>query len=142
GPKYVPTAGSRAMQAEHLARLKKLDRYPFPEPFANQDDLAKQILASSVIPALKTAVLATAADVGRSTRRVPTPSEQAPYDFVDRPELTSPLLAYLLSDEPVPTGRAVISAVHGLGGIGKTTVARWLVWRPEVEQRFLDGRIW
>ena len=36
----------------------------------------------------------------------------------------------------------MISAVHGLGGIGKTTVARWLIWRPEVEQRFRDGRIW
>jgi hypothetical protein len=36
----------------------------------------------------------------------------------------------------------MISAVHGLGGIGKTTVARWLVWRPEIEQRFRDGRIW
>jgi hypothetical protein len=36
----------------------------------------------------------------------------------------------------------MISAVHGLGGIGKTTVARWLVWRPEIERRFPDGRIW
>jgi hypothetical protein len=48
----------------------------------------------------------------------------------------------LLSDQPAPKGRAIISAVHGLGGIGKTTVARWLVWRPEIEQRFRDGRIW
>ena len=36
----------------------------------------------------------------------------------------------------------IISAVHGLGGIGKTTVARWLVWRPEIERCFSDGRIW
>ena len=78
----------------------------------------------------------------RSAVPVPVPSEQAPLDYVDRPELTGPLLTYLLSEEPVPRGRAVISAVHGLGGIGKTTVARWLVWRPEIEHRFRDGRIW
>ena len=78
----------------------------------------------------------------RSAVRVPVPSEQAPADYVDRPELTSPLLAHLLGDEPVEEGRASISVVHGLGGIGKTTVARWLVWRPEIEQRFRDGRVW
>jgi hypothetical protein len=70
------------------------------------------------------------------------PSEQAPVGYVDRPELTGPLLAHLLDDEPLPKGRAMISAVHGLGGIGKTTIARWLVWRPEIERRFRDGRIW
>jgi len=51
------------------------------------------------------------------------------------------LLTHLLDDQTV-AGRAVISAVHGLGGIGKTTIARWLVWRPEIERRFPDGRIW
>jgi NB-ARC domain len=70
------------------------------------------------------------------------PSEQVPSDYVDRPELTDALLAYLLSHEPASKGRAIISAVHGLGGIGKTTVARWLVWQPEIEQRFPDGRVW
>ena len=30
GPKYAPTAVSRAAQAEHLARLKQADRYPGP----------------------------------------------------------------------------------------------------------------
>jgi hypothetical protein len=49
-----------------------------------------------------------------------------------------------LGDEPAAEerGRAIISTLRGLGGIGKTTIARWLVWRPEVEQRFPDGRIW
>ena len=36
----------------------------------------------------------------------------------------------------------MISAVYGLGGIGKTTVARWLIWQPEIQRRFRDGRIW
>jgi hypothetical protein len=130
------------MQAEHLARLKKMDRYPHPEPFADLDDLAKQILASSVIPALKKALLATAAVGDRTTRLAPVPSEPAPVGYVDRPEFKGPLLAHLLKDEPTPKGRVMISVVHGLGGIGKTTVAQWLVWRPEIEQRFPDGRVW
>jgi predicted ATPase len=77
-----------------------------------------------------------------AARFAPVPSEEAPSDYVDRPELTGPLLARLLSNQPTPKGRAMISAVHGLGGIGKTTVARWLAWQPEIEQRFCDGRIW
>ena len=81
-------------------------------------------------------------EAGAQVSRVPVPSEQAPKNYVDRPELAGPLLAYLLSDEPVQEGRAIISAVHGLGGIGKSTVARWLVWRPEIKERFRDGRIW
>jgi NB-ARC domain-containing protein/apoptotic protease-activating factor 1-like protein len=73
---------------------------------------------------------------------VPVPGTQAPVAYVDRPELTGPLLIHLLEVGPKPRGRAIISAVHGLGGIGKTTVARWLVWRPEIEERYRDGRIW
>jgi hypothetical protein len=80
--------------------------------------------------------------IARMSLRVPTPSEQSPLAYIDRPELTDILLAHLLGDAPAPEGRAMISAVRGLGGIGKTTVARWLVWRPEVERRFPDGRIW
>ena len=78
----------------------------------------------------------------RARPLVPAPSEQAPADYVDRPEVTRRLLAYLLTEVGAPNARAIISVVHGLGGIGKTTVARWIVWRPEIEQRFCDGRIW
>ena len=42
----------------------------------------------------------------RSTRLIPAPSEQAPVEYVDRPELTGPLLAHLLGDDPKPRGRA------------------------------------
>jgi hypothetical protein len=58
-PKFAPTAHSRVAQAEHLARLAALDRRP-GIPFVNQHDLAKQVLASSVIPALKRAAFAAA----------------------------------------------------------------------------------
>jgi NB-ARC domain len=79
--------------------------------------------------------------IGSISTRVLVPSVQAPTEYIDRLELTQPLLTHLLDGQAV-SGHAIISAVHGLGGIGKTTIARWLVWRPEIERRFADGRIW
>ena len=73
--------------------------------------------------------------------RVPVPNVQAPIDYVDRPEQTHPILARLLSAK-APPGRSNVSVIHGLGGSGKTTIARWLVWQLEVDRHFRDGRIW
>ena len=73
---------------------------------------------------------------------IPVPTEHAPADFVDRPELTTPLLLHLLDDKPTLKGRASVSIVNGMGGIGKTTVVQWMVWQSELERRFPDGRIW
>jgi Domain of unknown function (DUF4062) len=42
GPSYVPTEGSRAAQASHLAGLRKAGRYP-GHTFASPADLAKHI---------------------------------------------------------------------------------------------------
>jgi hypothetical protein len=39
-----------------------------------------------------------------SAVRVPVPSEPAPMNYVDRPEISGPLLAYLLGSEPIPKG--------------------------------------
>jgi hypothetical protein len=45
GPKYAPTAASRAAQAAHLARLKAMERYPGCT-FTSPDNLANRIWAS------------------------------------------------------------------------------------------------
>jgi hypothetical protein len=79
--------------------------------------------------------------IGSIPARVLIPSVQAPAEYVERPELTDPLLSHLLGDQ-ASAGRTMISAVHGLGGIGKTTIAQWVVWRPEIARRFSNGRIW
>jgi hypothetical protein len=79
--------------------------------------------------------------IGFIPGRILVPNVRAPAGYVHRPELTKPLLTHLL-DGQAASGYAIISAVHGLGGIGKTTIARWLVWQPEIERRFRDGRIW
>jgi hypothetical protein len=51
GPKYVATDASRAALAEHLARLKAMDRYPGCT-FASPDNLAKHILSSAILDLL------------------------------------------------------------------------------------------
>ena len=51
GPKYAPTADSRAAQADHLARLKKADRYP-GHTFASPADLAKHIAYTAILDLL------------------------------------------------------------------------------------------
>lgn len=80
--------------------------------------------------------------VARAMQVVPVPGEQAPAHFVDRPTLTAPLLANLLDEAAPPSGRPSVIVIHGMGGIGKTTLGRWLVWRPAVQLRFPDGRLW
>jgi hypothetical protein len=51
GPKYAPTAGSRAAQAGHLARLKKTGRYP-GHTFASPADLAKHVAYTAILDLL------------------------------------------------------------------------------------------
>src|SRR5580704_1758068 len=51
GPNYAPSADSRAEQAQHLKRLRAINRYPGP-PFKNEDNLVAQIFGTAVFDAL------------------------------------------------------------------------------------------
>jgi tetratricopeptide (TPR) repeat protein len=62
GPKYAPTAASCAAQADHLARLKKMDRYP-GHTFTSPADLAKHIALTAILDLL---VEAYGAEVARA----------------------------------------------------------------------------
>src|SRR4051812_23653321 len=61
--------------------------------------------------------------------------------FVDRPEVSRDLKARLLGDGAAHCS-LVISAIHGLGGIGKSTLAAALAHDPEVLVHFPDGVLW
>ena len=61
--------------------------------------------------------------------------------FVPRPEVSESLKARLFSNEATP-GALVVSAIHGLGGIGKSTLIAALAHDPEVLRRFTDGILW
>ncbi|TRV67659.1 MAG: trypsin-like serine protease, partial [Microcystis panniformis Mp_MB_F_20051200_S6D] len=65
-----------------------------------------------------------------------------PTYFVERPEVSIELKKLLLSDETEKTGTLVISAIYGLGGIGKSTLAAALAQDQEVQAYFPDGIFW
>ena len=64
-----------------------------------------------------------------------------PY-FVPRPEVTDAVRGRLLTDDPTGPGVLVVSAIQGLGGIGKSVLAAALAHDGEVRRRFPDGILW
>jgi hypothetical protein len=65
-----------------------------------------------------------------------------PRYFVPRPEVSNDLKTRLLAEETTAPGTLVVSAVHGLGGIGKTTLVAALAHNPDLQARFPDGILW
>ena len=62
--------------------------------------------------------------------------------FVDRPEVTKNLKKRLLTNNCERKGTLVISAIQGLGGIGKTSLTQALAHDREIQERFSDGILW
>jgi CHAT domain/NB-ARC domain/APAF-1 helical domain len=72
----------------------------------------------------------------------PFQSPPLPPYFVSRPDVINALKNLLLADEPAIQGVLVVRAIHGLGGVGKSTQAAALTRDPLVRQRFTDGVLW
>ncbi len=62
--------------------------------------------------------------------------------FVDRPEVSQDLKKRLIEGSTTHSGTLVISAIQGLGGIGKTILAQALAQDRQVQERFCDGILW
>ena len=77
----------------------------------------------------------------RPSLGVPFQVPPLPAHFVPRPVVNRDLKARLLADGPT-AGSLVVSAVHGLGGVGKSTLAAHLAHDSEVKERFPDGVLW
>ena len=65
-----------------------------------------------------------------------------PPHFVPRPEVSRDLKARLLREGSAQPGVLVLSAIQGMGGIGKSTLAAALAYDPEVQVRFPDAVLW
>ncbi|MEI2583108.1 NB-ARC domain-containing protein, partial [Scytonema sp. PRP1] len=65
-----------------------------------------------------------------------------PQYFVERPEHHKQIKTCLLSLEGNRTGILVVSAIYGLAGIGKSTLAAAVAHDPEVQAQFPDGVLW
>ena len=68
-----------------------------------------------------------------------------PSYYVDRPEVSQDLKARLLQPKAANGSAAaalMISAIHGLGAIGKSTLATALAHDPDVRRHFSDGILW
>jgi hypothetical protein len=59
---------------------------------------------------------------------------------VERPELGGRLVAALTGPDPTEVG--LITALHGTGGFGKTTLATWACHQPPVRERYPGGVLW
>ncbi|AUB40288.1 SAM-dependent methyltransferase [Nostoc flagelliforme CCNUN1] len=65
-----------------------------------------------------------------------------PTYFVERPEYSDDLKTRLLNGSSSDSRTLVITAIHGLGSVGKSTLAAALAHDEEVKSRFCDGILW
>ncbi|NEO72430.1 NB-ARC domain-containing protein, partial [Moorena sp. SIO3H5] len=73
---------------------------------------------------------------------VPFQAPPLPAYFIQRPEVSQDLKQSLLSEQTAKKGTLVVSAIYGLGGIGKSTLAAAIAHDPEVQTHFADGILW
>ncbi|NEO65944.1 MAG: hypothetical protein F6J98_38380, partial [Moorea sp. SIO4G2] len=72
----------------------------------------------------------------------PNQAPPLPLYYVERPEFSQRLKQKLLSQETARAGTLVVSAIYGLGGIGKSTITAALAHDEEVQSHFTDGIFW
>jgi hypothetical protein len=82
------------------------------------------------------------ADAAPPKWAIPLQMPPLPDHFVARPDHEAALKARLLSADPKIFGTLVVSAIYGLGGIGKSVLATQLAHDEQVQARFCDGILW
>ncbi|MEM9093209.1 MAG: NB-ARC domain-containing protein, partial [Cyanobacteria bacterium P01_F01_bin.53] len=73
---------------------------------------------------------------------IPLQMPPLPEHFVERPEHQDKVKEQLLCDDKKTFGTLVVSAIYGLGGIGKSVLASKLAHDDDVQARFADGILW
>jgi WD40 repeat protein len=77
-------------------------------------------------------------------KRTPMMAPEPPADFVPRPREIEELKRALLDEKGDARGgvTAIMAALKGAGGYGKTTLAKALAYDPDVQEAFFDGVLW
>ncbi len=75
-------------------------------------------------------------------RAIPLQMPPLPDHFVERPEHQEQVKQQLLCEDARTYGTLVVSAIYGLGGIGKSVLASKLAHDDQVQARFCDGILW
>ena len=76
-----------------------------------------------------------------SGKSIPFQAKALPNPYVERPLECQVVKDKLIRDAPA-TGTLVVSAIYGLGGIGKSVIASALAHDPDVQQFLPDGVLW
>jgi WD40 repeat protein len=74
-------------------------------------------------------------------KHVPFMVEDLPEDFVARPNEFNEIVARLLNEKQ-DSAIAIIAALRGAGGYGKTTLAKALCHNERIQEAFYDGILW
>ena len=125
-------------------KLKELDHYKteYPsieglrEKFGTQ---LEKLFGAGLLTAERKAE-PVQAKLPKENRYVPLQMPPLPDHFVERPEPQDAVKGQLLCEDKV--GTLVVSAIYGLGGIGKSVLATKLAHDPEVRDYFADGILW
>jgi hypothetical protein len=81
-------------------------------------------------------------DAFRQRWAIPRQMPPLPEHCIERPEHQTPVKACLLAADTRGSGTLVVSALYGLGGIGKSVLAAQLAHDPDVQGHFSDGILW
>jgi NB-ARC domain len=78
----------------------------------------------------------------RPPRGIPFQALALPKDYVDRPEIRQQIKSKLIDCSASRSGTLVVSAIYGLGGVGKSVMAAALAHDREVQEVCKDGVLW
>jgi hypothetical protein len=73
---------------------------------------------------------------------VPFQAPPLPTHYVERSSEVKAVMEQLFDTSQQESGVLVVSAVHGLAGIGKTALAAAIAHNPQTRSRFKDGVLW